>query len=35
MKMGDKIKTPHGWAYIVFIAVDEESGQMEIVLELV
>lgn len=35
MKMGEKILTPHGWAYIVFIALDEESGQMELVLELI
>ncbi len=35
MKMGDKILTPHGWAYIVFIGLDEETGQMELVLELI
>tara|TARA_R110001583_G_scaffold131763_2_gene283607 strand:+ start:6079 stop:6189 length:111 start_codon:yes stop_codon:yes gene_type:complete len=34
MKMGDRIYTVHGWAYIIFIALDENTGQMEVLLEL-
>jgi len=32
--MGDRILTQHGWAYIIYIAIDENTGQMEVLLEL-
>lgn len=33
--IGTYVKTRHGWACVVFVSVDEETGQMELLLELV
>tara|TARA_Y100000114_G_C11748402_1_gene322884 strand:+ start:1074 stop:1181 length:108 start_codon:yes stop_codon:yes gene_type:complete len=33
--IGGTIDTPHGKAVVVFIALDEKTGQIELLLELV
>lgn len=33
--IGTYVKTRHGWACVIFYGFDNETGQMELVLELV
>lgn len=34
MKMGERVKTHHGWAVVVMVGYDEKNRLVEIVLEM-